>query len=429
MSIKTKKLDKYIFSNAKIYSPINKKTITGNILVLNGVIKDINYSGSFESYQVVDCSEKIISPGFLDLRSHFGEPGFEDTESLHTGSMAALSGGYTKVCMLPNTNPALDSLESIESLNLKIQNLDIDIYPIGAITKNIDGQELSEIGLMVKQGIVAISDGHKNLKNAQVLKNALEYAKMFDIPVINHAENIDIVNNGIANESQFSTEKGLPGNPWISETIAIFRDLEIASYVNGRIHIPHVSSRKSIDIIKKYKDMGVSVTAEVTPHHLGLSEIELQDFNALYKISPPLRSEKDNIGLIEGLKSGVIDCISSDHYPQKIEDKESDLLNSKFGVTGLESSFSYSYRVLSRHGFSIESVIDLFTVKPSKVMGIDLDAIEKNKPANFIVIDPSAEWTFKKDNISSMSKNSALIGQQMKGKINLVACKNKIHNI
>ena len=237
MSIKTKKLDKYIFSNAKIYSPINKKTITGNILVLNGVIKDINYSGSFEGYQVVDCAEKIVSPGFLDLRSHFGEPGFEDAESLHRGSMAALSGGYTKVCMLPNTNPVLDSLESIESLNLKIQNLDIDIYPIGAITKNIDGQELSEIGLMVKEGIVAISDGHKNLKNAQVLKNALEYAKMFDIPIINHAENIDIVNNGIANESQFSTEKGLPGNPWISETIAIFRDLEIASYVNGKIHL------------------------------------------------------------------------------------------------------------------------------------------------------------------------------------------------
>jgi len=429
VSIKTKKLDKYIFSNAKIYSPVNKKTVKGNILVLNGVIKDINYSGSFENYQVVDCSDKIISPSFLDLRSHFGEPGFEDTESLYTGSMAALSGGYTKICMLPNTKPVLDSLESIESLNLKIQNSDIDIHPIGAITKNIEGQELSEIGLMVKEGIVAISDGHKNLQNAQVLKNALEYAKMFNIPVINHAENVDIVNSGIAHESQFSTEKGLPGNPWISETIAIFRDLEIASYVKGRIHIPHISSKESIDIIEKYKDMGVPVTAEVTPHHLGLSEMKLQDFNALYKISPPLRSEEDSVGLIEGLKSGVIDCISSDHYPQKIENKESDLLNSKFGVTGLESSFAYSYKVLSQHGFSIENVIDLFTIKPSQIIGVDLDVIDKNKPANFIVIDPSAEWIFDISHILSMSKNSALIGQEMKGKVDLVACKNKIHNI
>ena len=429
MSVKTKKLDKYIFSNARIYSPINKKTIIGNVLVIDGVIKDINYSGSFDNYQIIDCSGKILSPGFLDSRCHFGEPGFEDIESLHTGSMAALSGGYTKVCMLPNTEPVLDSLESIESLNLKIQNLDIDIYPIGAITKSIKGQELSEIGLMAREGIVAISDGHKNLQNAQVLKNALEYSKMFDIPLINHAENVSVANSGIAHESQFSTEKGLPGNPWISETIAIFRDLEIASYVNGRIHIPHISSEKSIDIIKKYKEMGVSVTAEVTPHHLGLSEVELHDFDALYKISPPLRSREDSIGLIEGLKSGVIDCICSDHYPQKIEDKESDLLNSKFGVIGLESSFSYSYKVLSQHGFSIEDVIDLFTIKPSQVMGVDLDYIEKDKSANFIVIDPDADWTFDKKNISSMSKNSCLVGESMKAKVDLVACKNKIHTI
>ena len=175
--------------------------------------------------------------------------------------------------------------------------------------------------------------------------------------------------------------------------------------------------------------MGVSVTAEVTPHHLGLSEDELQNFDAFYKISPPLRSKSDNIGLIEGLKSGVIDCICSDHYPRKIEDKESDLLNSKFGVIGLESSFSYSYKILSQHGFSIEDVIDLFTVKPSRIMGIDLDLIEKDKSANFIVINPDVDWTFDEKDISSMSKNSCLIGKLMKAKIDLVACKNKIHTI
>ena len=175
--------------------------------------------------------------------------------------------------------------------------------------------------------------------------------------------------------------------------------------------------------------MGVSVTAEVTPHHLGLSETELQNFNAFYKISPPLRSKSDNTALIEALKNGVIDCICSDHYPQKIEDKESDLLNSKFGVIGLESSFSYSYEILSQHGFSIEDVIDFFTIKPSQVMGIDLNPIEKDKSANFIVIDPDVTWTFDYKDISSMSQNSCLIGKSMKAKIDLVACKNKIHTI
>ena len=425
----TRTLNKYIFSNASIYCPLKQKTTKGSILVIDGVIKDVSYSGSLEGYINIDCSGKLISPGFLDLRSHFGEPGFEDVESLKTGTMSALAGGYTKVCVLPNTKPTLDSLESIESLNAKKQNLDIDLYIIGAITRNIEGQELSEIGLMAKEGIVAISDGHKNLRNSQVLRNALEYAKMFDLPVINHAEDRDLSNNAIAHESHFSTEKGLPGNPWISETISIFRDLEIANYVNGRIHVPHLSSEKSVDIIKKYKDIGLSVTAEVTPHHLGLSEFELSDFNALYKLSPPLRSKEDSLGLIEGLKSGVIDCISSDHYPQKIEDKESDLLNSKIGTIGLESSFAYSYKVLSKHGFSLENVIDFFTIKPSRVMGIDLDMVEKGKKANFTIINPDTDWTFENHDISSMSKNSCLVGKSMKAKVEFVVCKNKIHTI
>ena len=427
--MESKNLDRYIFSNATIYSPKDRKSIEGNLLVADGIIKDLNYKGESDDYNIIDCSGKIICPSFLDLRSHFGEPGFEDSESLITGSQAALAGGYSKVCILPNTDPVLDSLESIESLNNKMKNLDIDLYPIGSITKNIEGLELSEIGLMVSEGVVAISDAHKNVKNSQVFRNALEYAKMFDIPIINHSEDAGLTNDGIAHESYFSTNKGLPSNPSISETTAIFRDLEIANYVNGRIHIPHVSSKDSVDLIEKYKNMGTHVTAEVTPHHLGLSELELNSFDALYKISPPLRSKEDSLGLIEGLKRGVIDCIASDHCPQKIEDKESDLLNSKFGVIGLESAFPYSHQVLSQHGFSLNDVIDLFTIKPSQVMNIDLDMIEEGKESNFTIINPNIEWVFDKKSIFSMSKNSALIGKPMKGKIEFVACKNKIHAI
>ena len=429
MSMKTKSLDKYIFKNGNIYSPDDKKITQGDILIVDGIIQDVKYSGKAEDFNVIDCSNKIICPGFLDLRTHFGEPGFDDVESLETGSKAALAGGYTKVCMLPNTSPVLDSVESVESLFRKIENCDIDIYPIGSVTKNLEGQELSEIGLMAKEGIVAISDAGKNIKNSQVMRNALEYAKMFDIPVINHAEDIDLANNGIGHESGFSSQKGLPANPSISETVGIFRDLEIANYVNGKIHVPHISSKDSLSIIERYKNKGLSVTVEVTPHHLGLSETELDSYNALYKVSPPLRSQEDNIGLIEGLKNGLIDCISSDHYPRKIEDKESDLLNSKFGVVGLESAFAYSNQILSRHGFKINDIIDLFTIKPSRAFNIELNTINKNVPADFIVIDSDIEWIFNEKNIFSMSKNSALIGKPMKGKVEIVACKNKIHTI
>ena len=429
MSIKSKALDKLLLKNATIYSPFKGSMDPGNILIIDGVIKDIKYSGESENLNIIDCSNKIICPGFLDLRSHFGEPGFDDIESIETGSQAALAGGYTKVCMLPNTSPVLDNIEAIESLFNKIENCDIEIYPIGSITKNLKGQELSEIGLMAKQGIVAISDAHKNVQNSQLMRNALEYAKMFDIPVVNHAENFNLVNNGIGHESYFSTQKGLPANPYISETIGIFRDLEIANYVNAKIHIPHLSSKYSIDIIEKYKNLGLPVTAEVTPHHIGLTELELDDYNALYKISPPLRSEEDNEQLINALKNGVIDCISSDHYPRKVEDKESDLLNSKFGVTSLESAFSFSNQILSNYGFKINDVIDLFTVKPSRVFNIDLKDICKDSPADFIVLDPNIEWVFNERDIFSMSKNSALIGKRMKGKIEIVICKNKIHII
>ena len=317
-SIKTSNLTKYVFTNCKVYCPIEKKSKKGNILVVNGTIKDLNYKGDLNNYKVVDCKGKIVSPSFLDLRCHFGEPGAENTESLNTGANAALAGGYTKVCMLPNTDPTLDNLENIEALLYKSKELVIDILPIGSITKELKGVELSEIGLMANRGIVAISDGHKMVENSQIIRNAMEYSSMFNIPVINHSEDVDLKNCGIAHESQFSTEKGFPANPWISETVALYRDLEIANYVNAKIHIPHVSCKQSLNLISEYKKRGLNVTAEVTPHHLGLTEQSLRNFDALYKISPPLRSEEDRVAIIEALKEGVIDCISSDHFPHKI---------------------------------------------------------------------------------------------------------------
>tara|TARA_Y100000768_G_scaffold285471_1_gene219916 strand:+ start:1573 stop:2886 length:1314 start_codon:yes stop_codon:yes gene_type:complete len=427
--LKSQNLDRYVFSNCSIYYPSSKKTIKGNILIIDGIIEDLNFKGNFSDFNVVDCKDKIVSPSFLDLRCHFSEPGFEDTESLNSGAQAAIAGGYSQVCMLPNTYPVLDSLDSIESLYYRSKDLMIDILPMGSITKGLNGIELSEIGLMAKSGIVAISDAHKMVENSQILRHAIEYSAMFGIPVINHPENMDLKNSGIAHESLFSTEKGLPSIPSIAETIAIYRDLEIANYVNGKIHIPHVSCSESVKLISRYKDKGLDVTAEVTPHHLGLTEFKLGEFDARYKISPPLRSEEDRLSLVDALRTGIIDCISSDHFPHKIEDKESDLINSKYGVIGLESAFSYSYKILSESGFSINKVIDLFAVNPRKILNIPLNMVKKGSNADFIVIDPNLDWTFDSSNIFSKSKNSALVGEKMKGKIEAVAFKNKIHVI
>ena len=258
--------------------------------------------------------------------------------------------------MLPNTFPVLDNPEIIESIFSKSNHLGVHIYPIGSISKNMEGLELSEIALMYEKGVVAISDGVKCVQNPQLMRNALEYAKMFDIPIINHPEDFYLKNNGIVNESFFSTAKGLPAIPSIAESTIVYRDLEIANFVGGKLHIPHVSTKESVELIRRYKDRGVKVTAEVSPHHIGLSESDFTDYHSKFKITPPLRTKKDVSALIKGLKEGVIDCISTDHFPHRVEDKDTDIITSASGVIGLESAFSYTYNILSNQGFNIENI-------------------------------------------------------------------------
>ena len=415
--------NKIALINGQVYFPEKNKLIKSNIVIEEGILKDVDYKGELNDFNAVDCKGKVISPGFLDLRSHFGEPGFEDKETLLTGSEAALSGGYTKVCMLPNTSPALDNPEIVESLNSKSESISVNIYPIGSITKGMQGSELSEIALMFEKGIVAISDGVNCLQNSQLMRNALEYAKMFNIPVINHAEDIYLKNNGMANESFFSTKKGFPANPAISESVIIYRDLEIASFIGGRLHIPHISTKESVELVKRYKNRGLNITAEVSPHHIGLSEEDLGSYNSQFKIAPPLRSKEDRLSLIQGLKEGVIDCISSDHCPHRLEDKETDILSAKSGVISLESAFPYVYNILSKNNFSIENILKLFTINPSKVIDIDWIPLQIGKFADLNIFDPKIEWTFKSSDIYSKSQNSALFGRSMRGKIEKI-----IHN-
>ena len=417
MNFKSSKSNKIALINGKVYFPKKNKIIKSNLLIENGILKEIDYKENLDNFNIIDCKNKIISPGFLDLRSHFGEPGFEDKETLESGSRAALSGGYTKVCMLPNTFPVLDNPEIIESIFSKSNHLGIDIYPIGSISKNMDGLELSEIALMYEKGVVAISDGVKCVQNPQLMRNALEYAKMFDIPIINHAEDFYLKNNGIVNESFFSTAKGLPAIPSIAESTIVYRDLEIANFVGGKLHIPHVSTKESVELIRKYKDRGVKVTAEVSPHHIGLSESDFTDYHSKFKITPPLRTKKDVLALIKGLKEGVIDCISTDHFPHRVEDKDTDIITSESGVIGLESAFSYTYNILSNQGFNIENILKLFTKNPSKVVNIDWNPLELGKLADLNIINPDIKWKFDSSNIYSKSKNSLLLGKDLKAKV------------
>ena len=409
-----------LLEDGTIYDPYKNRKKISSVLIENGLIKKVGKITPSKKMKRVDCKDKIISPGFIDIHAHFREPGREDKETLATGAQAAFSGGFTRVCVMPNTNPPLDSPEAIRFIIEKTVDLPVKIFPIGAITVNQEGVEMTEIGEIVKAGAVAISDDGFPVQNGQVLRYALEYAKKYGVPVINHAEDIHLRNDGVMNESSISTRLGLPGNPDISESVMVHRDLEIADYCSGRIHVPHVSSRRSVALIRKYKTMGVNVTAEVSPHHIGMTEENLLNYQTHLKVSPPLRKDSDREVLIKGLMDGTIDCIATDHAPHTIEEKEMDFIHAPCGMIGLESAFALSHTILTQSGASSEQVIQWFTKGPAAVMGWEISSFEIEKQAEVVIIDPNKKWKFRVSDIQSRSKNSPMLGMEFTGKVTSV---------
>ena len=433
MSLSNSKIERIkgftLLKGGKVYDPFIGFDEVSDVLIEDGKIVDISENiKNNDNYNLIDCSGCIITNGFIDLHSHFREPGFEIKETVNTGAVSAFYGGFTRVCIMPNTSPVIDTPELVSHLVKKNNYLPINLYPIGAITKGQEGNELAEIGGMVSAGAVAISDDGIPVKNSQVFRMAVEYARKFNIPVINHAEDGCLVNSGVVNEGIQSLKLGLAGNPDIAESTMIYRDLSIAEYVSGKIHVPHVTSAKSVDVIKSFKDRGISVTAEVTPHHLCLTEDILKTFDTNAKVAPPIRSLEDKKALINAIKKGYIDCIATDHAPHTIEDKEKDFNHAPCGMIGLESAFGLVCNTLLKENVNINSVIDLFTIKPSKIMNIKPSFIEVGNQAEINVLDPECKWEFKDSDIHSKSCNSPIVGMHLMGKINLTINKGYILN-
>ena len=417
--------DQYLLlKDGEILDIISGKTVAKDILIHKGKIVKLGKINDNDNYHTIICKNHIITQSFIDIHSHFQTPGIGDQETLISGSNAALSGGYSKVCIMPDTDPIIDKPELIDFIIDESSKLPIDIHPIGSITKKMKGSELTEIGLMVNKGAVAISDAYSPIMNSQVMRYALEYAKMFNIPVINHPQDINLVNNGMMNESNISNSLGLEGNPSISESIMINRDLEIAKYVGGKLHIPNITCRDSVDLIDRYKNDRLPLTCEVSPQNLFFSNEDLINYDTNFKVSPPLRTEKDKKKIIKGLKNGIIDCIASCHFPQRSDDKEKDFNNAKFGVISLETAFAATNTILSKENFSFKSIIELFSLNPSKILNIDLSEIKTNSDAELVIIDPNEEWIFNKNDILSKSSNTPFINKAFKGKIKYTINKN-----
>lgn len=418
----------YLLKGGKYWDLKASDFIEADVIIENGNIKD---TGEFklESFRgnVIDVKDKLIFPGFMDMHVHFREPGREDEETIATGSQSATAGGFTAVCPMPNTDPVIDNQEMVRFILERGENVITDIFPIGAVSKSLKGEEISEIADMVNAGVVAISDDGAPTMNLGLMKRCMEYVSMFDIPLIAHCEEKDLSEEGVMNEGFYSTKLGLAGMPRIAEEIAVIRNIMIAEYTGCKLHIAHVSTAGSLEIIKNAKDRGLNVTCEVSPHHLVLTDKSIESFDSNFKMNPSLRTQEDIERLRDGLKNGIIDVIATDHAPHSIEEKEGEFDKAPFGVTGLETAFGIINKFLiEQNVLTIEKMVEKLIINPRKILKIELPVIEKNKKANLVIIQPDRVWTVDEKNFFSISRNSPFTGMELSGYICAVFNKNKV---
>ena len=414
----TQKADKILFKGGRILDPASKLDRTCDLSISKGKIDDIGTvdADAFKGV-VIDCQGKVIIPGLIDIHVHLREPGKEDAETIATGCRAAMAGGFTGICCMPNTHPVIDDRSHVEFIKERSRGFLVDVHPIGAVTKGQHGEELTEMGDMIEAGAVGFSDDGVPVRNAAILRRALEYAKMFSHPIIDHCEDLSLSEGGAMNEGFVSTVLGMRGIPPVSEDVHVARDLLIAEYTQGPLHIAHVSTQGAVRMIREAKQRGVNVTAETCPHYLVLTDEAVRSFDTYTKMKPPLRTEEDRQALLEGLKDGTIDVIASDHAPHTIEHKQTEYDAAAFGIVGLETMLGLILtHLVAKKVIGLKDIINRMSIIPRKILNLPEVAIEKEKTANLTLIDPNISWTVDKARFLSKSFNSPFHGWELKGK-------------
>ena len=407
-----------LLKKPKIIDPLHETETIKDIMLVDGKIEEIGIIDAENDIDFIDCNGLTLTHGFCDLHVHFRDPGNGDKETLLSGCKSALAGGFTRVCTMPNTEPPIDSPELINYVIENTKKMPVHVHPIGSVTKGQAGSEISEMGLMIDSGAVAFSDDGLPIQNGLVMRKALEYSKMFNVPIINHAEDDCLRANGLMNEGIVSTKLGLSGNPNIAESIMVFRDLKLAELTGARLHVPHVSTAESVQYISDMKNQYNEITAEVTPHHLFYTDEALYDYDTNFKVAPPIRDIRSRKALIQGIKDGIIDCIATDHAPHTSHDKDTTFDLASCGLIGLESCLGVVKKVLvDDEDLGLMEMIKLLTVSPRKIMGFDNDLLKEGKEAELVLFNEDEKWVFNKNDINSKSKNSPFIDAQLSGKV------------
>jgi dihydroorotase len=411
-------IQKLLLKGGRIIDPVSGRDEVADVLIEGSRIQKIGKIKTPDStVQILDCAGKIVAPGFCDMHVHLREPGQEDKETIETGCRAAMAGGFTAVASMPNTRPPIDTRSQVEFVLERAQGFLTDVFPVAAITKGLKGEELTEMGELAAAGAVGFSDDGRPVSDSGRFRRALEYAKMFGRPIIEHCEDRSLAEGGHMNEGFVSTQLGIRGIPPISETVAVARNLLIAEYVDSPLHIAHVSTADSVRLIREAKARGVRVTAETCPHYLALTDEAVKSFDPnRYKMNPPLRTEADRIALLEGLKDGTIDAIATDHAPHTVDDKDCEFDVAAFGVVGLETSVGVILTHVVHAGIlTLGQMIEKMSVAPRRILRLDPIQIEAGVNANLTILDPDAVWTVDPKQFETKGRNTPFAGETMKG--------------
>ena len=387
-----------------------------NILIKGKKIEEIGRNlKAPKTARIIKTKNLHIAPGFFDLRASFRDPGHEWKEDLKSGIQAASKGGFTGVMIMPSTTPSIDNKSQVEYIKKICSGKIVDVLPAGSITKKLEGTDLSEMYDMHQNGVLAFTDDEKSIQHAEIMKIALLYVKSFNGTIINQPNDKSISKGGQINEGAISTRLGLKGIPGLSEELMLARDIQLAEYTEGKLHVSCISTAQSVKLIRAAKKKGINITSDVAIHNLVLDETMAEDFNTFYKVNPPLRTKKDIKELIKGLKDGTIDAICTEHRPEDIENKKVEFHNSTFGMISLRTAFSLACRLEKELG--IDHIIRKMSINPREIIGLEVPDINIGSKANLCLFNPKEEWTLTEKEIVSKSKNSPFIGETLIGKI------------
>ncbi len=427
-----KRYSNIVFHNARLIDPLTNLDKMGSLLVTDGIISDIKigelYPKSNNESKVIDCKGNVLSPGLIDMWVFAGEPGYEHIETLEGVSNAAASGGITTLVCRPDTNPIIDDVALVDYIERRAKEKSlINIHPIAALTKGFKGLEMTEIGLLSEAGALAFSDGYNEIKNARVMRNALTYTKNFDALIMQHNQNKDLSDHGVMNEGKVSLRLGLPGSPAASEIISLERDIRLLELTRSRYHALSISTRGSLDVIRKAKELQLNVTTGISINNLMLNENDIGAYRTFHKLRPPLRTEEDRVSMIEALSnSDLLDVIISSHDPQDTETKRRPFIEAGYGAVGLETLLPAALSIYQENLISLPKLLEKMTINPAKILKLDTGRIAKGYPADIVLFNPDTPWVVIAENLISKCRNTAFEKKKMQGKVVMTMVNGKI---